>query len=71
MYHLKEDILHDGEPAHYLQNVREHLQISFPGTWICRGRPINWPPGSPDLNPSNYYLWGHYNNNHLIPKKNY
>lgn len=50
---------HDGAPAHYLQNVREHLQISFLGRWIGRGGPINWPPRSPDLNPLDYFLWGH------------
>ncbi|KAJ4434057.1 hypothetical protein ANN_16376 [Periplaneta americana] len=27
--------------------------------WIGRGGPIAWPPRSPDLNPLDFYLWGH------------
>ena len=26
---------------------------------IGRGEPIPWPPRSPDLNPLDFYLWGH------------
>ncbi|KAJ4433851.1 hypothetical protein ANN_16163 [Periplaneta americana] len=31
----------------------------FPDRWIGRGGPIAWPPRSPDLNPLDFYLWGH------------
>ncbi|KYM96999.1 hypothetical protein ALC62_12323 [Cyphomyrmex costatus] len=27
--------------------------------WIERGGPISWPPRSPDINPLDFYLWGH------------
>jgi hypothetical protein len=26
---------------------------------IGRGGPTAWPPSSPDLNPLDFYLWGH------------
>ncbi|KAJ4438848.1 hypothetical protein ANN_14801 [Periplaneta americana] len=28
-------------------------------TFVRRGGPITWPPRSPDLNPLDFYLWGH------------
>ncbi|KAJ4448366.1 hypothetical protein ANN_10382, partial [Periplaneta americana] len=32
----------------------------FPDRWIgTRGGPNAWPPRSPDLNPLDFYLWGH------------
>lgn len=35
------------------------LNIHFPNKWIGNGGPTPWPPRSPDLNPCDYYLWGH------------
>ena len=52
-------LLHDGAPAHFRITVRRHLNTIFPGRWIGRGGPIPWPPRSPDLNPIDFYLWGH------------
>ena len=52
--------LHDGAPAHYGRDVREYLDECFPNRWIGRGGSIRWPPRSPDLNPMDYFLWGHY-----------
>jgi hypothetical protein len=26
---------------------------------VCRGGPTTWPPRSPDLNPLDFYPWGH------------
>lgn len=49
---------HDGAPAHFSQLVRNWLNEKFPGRWMGRGGPINWPARSPDLNPLDYYLWG-------------
>ena len=49
---------HDGCPAHYGLQVRDWLNLKFPGGWIGRGGPIPWPARSPDLTPLDFYLWG-------------
>lgn len=51
--------LHDGAPAHFSLTARRYLDRRFPDRWIGRGGPIAWPPRSPDLNPLDFYLWGH------------
>ncbi|KAJ4445382.1 hypothetical protein ANN_07187 [Periplaneta americana] len=51
--------LHDGAPAHFNRTARRYLDRRFPDGWIGRGGPIAWPPRSPDLNPLDFYLWGH------------
>ncbi|KAJ4438562.1 hypothetical protein ANN_14509 [Periplaneta americana] len=38
---------------------RRLYQERYPDRWIGRGGPIVWPPRSPDLNPIDFYLWGH------------
>ena len=38
-------------------DVRNHLNVLFPGRWIGRGGPIPWPARSPDPNPVHYLLW--------------
>lgn len=48
----------DGCPAHWTLNVREHLNNSFPDSWIGRGGPIPWPARSPDLTPVDFFVWG-------------
>lgn len=50
---------HDGVPPHFEVNVRAELDRSFEDKWIGRGGPMPWPARSPDLNPLDYYLWGH------------
>jgi hypothetical protein len=40
-------------PAH------DVLKDTYHGRWICRGGPSAWPPCLPDLNPLEFYLWGH------------
>ncbi|KAJ4425894.1 hypothetical protein ANN_27520 [Periplaneta americana] len=50
---------HDGAPAHFSRTARRYLDRRFPDRWIGRGGPIAWPPRSPDLNPLDFYLWGH------------
>jgi hypothetical protein len=50
---------HDGAPAHFSNEVTRFLNDQFPAGWIGRGGPINWPARSPDLNPLDFYLWGH------------
>ncbi|KAJ4449827.1 hypothetical protein ANN_01233 [Periplaneta americana] len=42
-----------------LRTARRYLDRRFPDRWIGRGGPIAWPPRSPDLNPLDFYLWGH------------
>ncbi|GFY09750.1 DUF4817 domain-containing protein [Trichonephila clavipes] len=48
----------DGAPSHYARHVREHLDRTFPNIWIECGGPVAWPPGSPDLSPLDFFLWG-------------
>ncbi|KAJ4448542.1 hypothetical protein ANN_10560 [Periplaneta americana] len=51
--------LHDGAPVHFSRTARRYLDRRIPDRWIGRGGPIAWPPRSPDLNPLDFYLWGH------------
>lgn len=46
-----------GSPPHFSLNVRNRLNQQYPNKWI--GKPVNWPPRSPDLNPLDYFLWGY------------
>ena len=39
--------------------MRRYLDQKFPDAWIGRCGPVEWPPGSPDLSPLDFYLWGH------------
>ena len=49
----------DGAPVHYAVEVREWLNLTFPGKWIGRRGPIEWAPRSPDLTPCDFFLWGY------------
>lgn len=51
--------MQDGAPAHFQNVVRDHLNHRFPHRWIGRGSEFPWPPRSPDLNPLDFYFWGH------------
>ncbi|KAJ4427633.1 hypothetical protein ANN_25281 [Periplaneta americana] len=51
--------MHDGAPAHYCRNVRAYLNAAYPGQWIGRAGPTPCPARSPDMNPLDFYLWGH------------
>lgn len=52
--------MHDGCPAHNSRYAREFLHNSFPGCVIgSYEEPLAWPPRSPDLNPLDFFLWGH------------
>ena len=48
---------HDGAPPHSSREVRNFLNYRFPGRWIGRGGPHNWPARSPDLSPLDYCVW--------------
>lgn len=50
--------MHDGASAHHAQSVRYFLHETFPERWIGRCEPIEWPARSPDLTPTDYFLWG-------------
>lgn len=52
-------LMHDGAPPHFSREVRNFLNDAFPNRWIGRGGPLPWPPRSPDLNPLDFFLWGH------------
>ncbi|CAK9821245.1 hypothetical protein ANTRET_LOCUS11 [Anthophora retusa] len=52
-------IQHDGAPAHYAVNVRAFLDTTFRDRWIGRCGPVLWPPRSPDMNPLDFFFWGH------------
>ena len=41
--------MHDGAPAHFSRIAREFLNNNYTNGWIH----------SPDLNPLDFYLWGH------------
>jgi len=49
---------HDGAPPHFSCEVRNFLKYRFPGRWIGRDGPHNWPARSPDLSPQDYCVWG-------------
>lgn len=51
--------MHDGAPAHYTLDVRHYLDDTYGNRWIGRGGPVQWPARSPDLNPIDFYVWGH------------
>lgn len=51
--------MHDGAPAHFALNVRQFLNETYGNRWIGRGGPNSWPARSPDLNPLDFYFWGH------------
>lgn len=49
---------HDGAPAHFAGEVRDHLHEVFGNQWIGRGGPVPWPPRSPDLTPLDFLFLG-------------
>ena len=51
--------MHDGAPAHNSHNVRNYLLRTFHGKLIANGGTVAWPARSPDLNPLDFFLWGH------------
>jgi hypothetical protein len=53
--------MHDGALAHFSRAVRGVLNNTYHDRWIDRGGPTAWSPPSPDLNPVDFYLWGHLN----------
>lgn len=52
----------DGAPPHYAVDVRRYLDEIFLNRWIGRRGHIEWPARSPDLNPLDFFMWGHMKN---------
>jgi len=50
---------HDGAPAHFGNVVTDFLNMTYRQRWIGRGGPVPWPARSPDLNPLDFFFWGH------------
>jgi hypothetical protein len=36
-----------------------YLNSKIPEKWLGKRGPISWPPRSPDLSPSDFFLWGY------------
>lgn len=51
--------MHDGAPPHFSIVARQFLDATYGENWIGRAGPQSWPPRSPDLNPLDFFLWGH------------
>ena len=51
----------DGAPPHGVLRVHQLLNETFSDRWIERDGPISWPPGSPDITPLDFFLWGYVN----------
>lgn len=49
----------EGCPAHLFHEAKQFLRNAFPGRIIAKGCDISLCPRSPDLNPLNFFLWGH------------
>ena len=49
---------HDGAPPHYALCSRQVMNEILDEKWIGRGRPVAWPPRSPELTSPNYFLCG-------------
>jgi hypothetical protein len=45
--------------AHFSAQIQQHLNTQFPDRWLGCGSPVSWPARSPDLNPLDFFLWGH------------
>ncbi|GBM49481.1 hypothetical protein AVEN_142618-1 [Araneus ventricosus] len=41
-----------------MNDVRQHLNVTFGKHWICRGGPVHWPVRSPDLSCLDFFCWG-------------
>ncbi|XP_017885361.1 histone-lysine N-methyltransferase SETMAR-like [Ceratina calcarata] len=52
--------MHDGAPPHSTTAVTNHLNSTFGEKWIGRRGPVPWPARSPDLNPLDFFFWGHF-----------
>ncbi|KAJ4433023.1 hypothetical protein ANN_15280 [Periplaneta americana] len=52
--------MHDWAQPHFLRIVQQYLTQTYHGQWIGRGSQVAWLPLSPDFNPLDFWLWGHW-----------
>lgn len=52
-------LMQDGHPAHRTQDNLMELRNLFGNRVISMGARREWPARSPDLNPLDFFLWGH------------
>jgi hypothetical protein len=62
----------DGALPHFHFDVCAHLGADLPGRWIVHAsdsdsRLLSWPPHSPDLTPSLFFLWGYIKYRLYVP----
>jgi hypothetical protein len=51
--------MRDGAPAHFSLAVRDVLSNTYHDRKRGKGGPTACPPRSPDINPLDFYTWGH------------
>ena len=49
----------DGGPAHFSHLARQQVMATFGDRWMGHLGLVPWPARSPDLNPVDFFLWGH------------
>ncbi|KAJ4446045.1 hypothetical protein ANN_12731 [Periplaneta americana] len=47
---------------YWATDVRDYLDGTYGNNWCGRGRPIMWPPNTPDLKSHDFFLWGFMKN---------
>ena len=51
--------MQDGAKCHTTKMNIDYLHKKFQGRVISNKTDIPWPPNSPDLNPLDFFFWGH------------
>jgi hypothetical protein len=49
----------DSAPAHMASITCSFLNLQLPHRWIGKGSDFPWSPKSPDLTPTDFFLWGY------------
>jgi hypothetical protein len=62
----------DGVAPHFHNDVPEYLNVEQPRRSIGRAGErdecfMKWPPRSPDLTPSDFFLWGYIKDHVYVP----
>ena len=57
----------DGAPPHYKLTVRAYFNDNMDRAGSEDNVMLKWPPRSPDLTPSNFFLWGHVKSLVYVP----
>ena len=57
----------DGASPHTAGEVLDYLKVRFPNRLVSFKTDTIWPPKSPDLNPLDFYFWGHIK--HLLKER--